>query len=109
MNFLEKTPDILAGHSVKYFINYNLFYFTAIFLLMGVQKLLIYPFIANKLGKEQFGSFILFITITGIIIAVIPNCINSIIIKFHSQYEKERKINFAKSGFFLNFIRFDFL
>lgn len=72
MKFINLKPNILAGHSVKDFLNYNVYYFIAIFLLLGIQKLVIFPFIANKLGAEQFGSFLLFMTIINTIIVVIP-------------------------------------
>ena len=104
MKFIKKTPNILAGHSVQDFVNYNLYYFFATFLLVGIQKLVIFPFIANKLGAEQFGSFILFMTIINIIIVVIPGCFNLVIIRIHSQYETKQKINLIKSGLLLNFI-----
>ena len=101
---LKKTPNILAGHSVQDFVNYNLYYFIATFLLVGIQKLVIFPFIANKFGAEQFGSFVLFMTIINIIIVVIPGCINLVIIRVHSQYEKGQKFGLSKSGLLLNFI-----
>ena len=104
MNFINRKPNILAGHSVKNFINYNLYYFFATFLLVGIQKLVIFPFIANKLGAEQFGSFVLFMTIINIIIVVIPGCINLVIIRAHSQYDKYQKFSLIKSGLLLNFI-----
>ncbi|NQV19052.1 MAG: hypothetical protein HQ534_10970 [Armatimonadetes bacterium] len=100
----KKTPNILAGHSLQDFVNYNLYYFFATFLLVGIQKLVIFPFIANKLGAEQFGSFVLFMTIINIIIVAIPGCINLVIIRVHSQYEKYQKFGLIKSGLLLNFI-----
>ena len=103
LNFKHK-PNILAGHSIQDFINYNIYYFFASFLLVGIQKLVIFPFIANKLGVEQFGSFVLFMTIINIIIVVIPTCLNLVIIRTHSQYEKYQKFGLIKSGLILNFI-----
>ena len=104
MNFINRKPNILAGHSVQDFINYNLYYFFATFLLVGIQKVVIFPFIASKLGTEKFGSFVLFMTIINIIIVVIPTCINLVIIRTHSQYNKKQKLNLIKSGLLLNFI-----
>lgn len=101
---LKKTPNILAGHSVQDFVNYNLYYFISAFLLIGMQKLVIFPFIANKLGAEQFGSFVLFMTVINIIIVAIPGCINLVIIRVHSQYDKYQKFGLIKSGLLLNFV-----
>jgi len=102
-NFKYK-PNILAGHSIQDFIQYNIYYFVATFLLIGIQKILVFPFLAKKLGAEQFGSFVLFMTIINIVIVVIPTSINLVIIRVHSRLDDKQKLGLIKSGLLLNFL-----
>jgi len=105
MNFsnFKKRPDILAGYSISDFINFNLFFCISTILLVGIQRLFVFPFIANKLGPQRFGSFVLFMTIVNIVIVVIPGCINLVIIRIHSLYNSQQKIDLIKNGLLINF------
>ena len=94
----NKRPDILAGQSIQDFINYNLYFTISIFLLVAVQRLFLYPFIANKFGSENFGSFVLFMTIVNIAIVVIPGSVNMVILREHSSYKDSEKVSLIKSG-----------
>lgn len=104
MKILNYKPNILVGYSIKDFFNYNLYYSFSVFLLLGIQKLVIYPFIAKQLGADKFGSFVMFMTVINTVIVVIPGSINLTILRVHAQYDENGVHDLIKNGLFLNFI-----
>jgi O-antigen/teichoic acid export membrane protein len=89
------------GHSIVDFFNYNLYFSISSLFLVAIQRLFLYPFIANKIGAENFGSFVLFMSIVNIAIVVIPGCINMVILRIHASFEESEKDNLFKVGILL--------
>lgn len=97
-SFIDKKPNILSGKSIKDFFNYNFYFTISVFVLVAIQRLVLYPFIADKFGSDDFGSFILFMTIVNIAIVVLPGCVNMVILRVHASFNNSEKLGLIKTG-----------